>query len=104
MVSSFKYLVIVILLSDDDWMAVIWNQTKAQAVWRKMTRILSREGTNSQVYRFFFKSIVQSVLLFGAETWVVIPYMGRVLRCFQDQVAQRLTGRLPRWRLDRKCV
>ena len=55
-----------------------------------------------RVYRFLFKSVVQSVFICGAETWVVIPHMGRVLRIFQDQVEWRLTGRLLRQRLDSK--
>ena len=38
----------------------------------------------------------QLVLLFGAETRVVTHLTGRVLGGFQDQVDQRLTGRLPR--------
>ena len=47
-----------------------------------------------RVFVFFFKSVVQLVLLLCAEIWVVTPRMGRVLEGFQDQVAQRLTGRL----------
>ena len=43
-----------------------------------MTRIISREGTGPWV-SVFFKAIAQTVLLFGAETWVVPPHMGRVL-------------------------
>ena len=38
-----------------------------------MLRILIREGERPQVSGFFFKSVFQSVLLFGAETWVVTP-------------------------------
>ena len=34
-----------------------------------------------------FKSVVQAVLLFGAETWVVTPRMGKALGGFR-----------PRWR------
>ena len=40
-----------------------------------MTRILSREGERPRVFGFFFKSVVQSVLLFGVETWVLTPCM-----------------------------
>ena len=47
-----------------------------------MLRILSREGARPQVSRFFFKYVVQSVLLFGAETWVVNPCIRRVLGRF----------------------
>ena len=54
------------------------------------------------MYGFLFKSVVQSVFLCGAETWVVIPHMGQVLRIFQDQVDWRLTGQLLRQRLDWK--
>ena len=42
-------------------------------------RILSREGARPHVSIFFFKYIVQFVLLFGAETWVVTPCMGYAL-------------------------
>ena len=42
-----------------------------------MTRILSREGVEPQVSGFFFKTVVQRMLLFGLETWVVTPRMGR---------------------------
>ena len=52
---------------------------------------------------FFFKALVQAVLVFGSETWVVTPHMGRALGEFQDQEARRLTGRLP-WQItDGNC-
>ena len=47
-----------------------------------------------------FKAVIQSVLLFGEETWAVNPPMGWVLRSLQDQVERRLTGELPQQSLD----
>ena len=88
------------MAADDYWPAVIRNLTKARAVWRRMARILSREGARPRLSGFFFKAVVQSVLLSGAETWVVTPCTGRVLGGLQDEVARRLTGRLPRRRSD----
>ena len=44
-----------------------------------MTRILCREGVDPQVSVFFFKAVVQAVLLFGVETWVVAPSLLRIL-------------------------
>ena len=38
----------------------------------------SQQG-GGRVSGVFFKAVVQSVLLFGAKTWVVTPRMGRVL-------------------------
>ena len=75
-------------MKDYDWPEVIRNLTKVRAVWRSMLRILSREGVRTRVPGFFFKAVVQLVLLFGAETWVVTTHMGRVLEGFQDQVAR----------------
>ena len=87
LVLYFKYLGRVLSSADDDWTDVIGNLMKARAVWRRMTRILSREGEMPRVFGFLFKSVVQSVLIFGEETWVVTPCMVRVLGCLQDQVA-----------------
>ena len=41
----------------------------------------------------FFKALVQAVLIFGSETWVLTPRMGRALGIFQHRVARRITGR-----------
>ena len=40
-------------------------------------------GGEATCVRIFINAIVQSVLLFGAETWVVTPSMGQVLGFFQ---------------------
>ena len=65
-------------------------------------RIFSREGADPRMSGVFFKALVLVVLLFGAETWVVTPRMGRVMGRFYDQVVQRLTGQLQRWKTDSK--
>ena len=49
-------------------------------MWKKITRTLSREGWGPRVYRLFFKTMVQGVLLFGLETWAFTPCMGRSYR------------------------
>ena len=43
-----------------------------------MMRILSREGLVPRV-TVFFKPAAQAVLLFGSETWVFTPRMGKAL-------------------------
>ena len=44
-----------------------------------MTRIISKEGAAPRVSGLFFKAVVQALLLFGLETWLVTPCMGRAL-------------------------
>ena len=50
----------------------------------------------------FFKAVVQAVLLFGAETWVLTPRIERALESFMHGAARRITGRQPRRGWDEK--
>ena len=81
---------------DDDWPAVAGNLKKARKSWGRLSRILGREGATARISGAFFKSVVQQVLLFGAETWVVTPRMERALSGFLHGAARRLTGRQAR--------
>ena len=53
--------------------------SQARAVCKRMTRILRREGAEPRVSGFYFKALVQEVLYFVLETWVITPRMGRAL-------------------------
>ena len=48
------------------------------------------------------KAVVQQVLLFGAETWVLTPRMERALNSFMHGAARQITGRQPRRGWDGK--
>ena len=95
MVTSFKYLVQVISETDNYWSAVVRNLDQATNFWSRMSCILSREGAAPQVSGFFFKVVIQVVLIFGSDTWVVTPCMGKALGGVQTQVMRRLKGKLP---------
>ena len=66
--------------------------SRTRAVWKSMTIVIIRERAEPRVSGFFFKSVVQAVLLLVSETWVVTPRMGRFQGGFQYQVARRLMG------------
>ena len=51
-----------------------------------------REGADKRVSGNFFKAVVQVVLLFGAETWVLTPRIERALEIFMHGAARRITG------------
>ena len=53
MVTSFQYLGRVILTADDNWPEVVQNMAKTREVWRRMTRILSKEGAEPWVSGVF---------------------------------------------------
>ena len=51
-VTSFQYLGRVILAADDDWPEVVRNLSRVREVWKRTTRILSREGEDTRVSVF----------------------------------------------------
>ena len=68
MVNSFKYLRRMISETNNDSPTVVRNLAQEKTVWRKILRVLRREGETPRVSGFFFKTMIQAVLLFGAET------------------------------------
>ena len=68
------------------------NLLKVRKSWGCLSRILCREGAYVRVSGNFFKAVVQAVLLFRAETWVLTPRMERALNSFQHGSARRITG------------
>ena len=81
---------------DDDWPAVVGNLVKARKSWGRLSRILSREGADKRVSGNLFKAVVQAVILFGAETWVLTPRIEQSLESFLHGAARQITGRKPR--------
>ena len=100
MVTSFKYLGQVISATDNYWPGVVRKLARVKTVWRRMSYILSREGVTPRVSGLFFKAVIQAVLLFRTETWVVTLRMGKALGGFQTKVVIRLTGQIPRRTTD----
>jgi hypothetical protein len=58
-----------------------------------ISRILRCEGANPIISTMFYKAVVQTVLLFGSETWVMTPRILMKLESFHQLVAHLLTGR-----------
>ena len=65
-----------------------------------MLIILGREVANPRFPGIFFKALIQAVLIFGAETWVMTACVVWALGGFQHRVDQQITGRQPRRLLD----
>ena len=90
------------MATEHDWMEVVRKLDQAKKVCSRMLRILSREGAAPRLSGFLFKAVIQAVLLFGAEPWVVTPHMGKSLGGFQTKVARRLNGKILRRAADGK--
>ena len=49
----------------------------------------------------FYTAMVQSVLPYGSESWVMSPQIGKALDGFHHQMIRRRTGRMPHQNLER---
>jgi len=93
-VSEFKYLGRMVTKEDSDWSAVNYNLKKAKNAWYQMTRILTKRGSKNNKWRTtIYKSIVEAILLFGAETWVLSKAMETKLQSFHHRCARAIAGR-----------
>ena len=76
---TFKYLGRMLDRSDDKWPALRHNVGKAHIVWSRLGKLLRREGVDSQMSAMFYRAVLQAVLIFGEETWVLLTEISRKL-------------------------
>ena len=94
-VLEFRYLGRLLTATYDNWPAVAGSIKKARRIWGRLARVLGSEEADPKVSRNLYTAVTQQVLLFGAETWVLMKKMESALDAFQGRVARALTGRQP---------
>ena len=52
---------------------------KVRQVWGRLGKLLQREGMEPEVSEKLYHTVVQAVLLFGVETWVLLAPMMKSL-------------------------
>jgi len=86
---------------DDDSPDVYKNLAKARTRWGMVSQVLRCDKLRPKAAAMFYKAVVQSVLLFGSETWVLSPSMLKALEGFHHRVARQLSGKVG-WYLPRE--
>ena len=74
-VDYFKYLGCVLNWSEEDWPEVCHNIRRERQVWGRLGKFLRREGADPIVSEKFYRAVVQAVIIFEAETWVLMVEM-----------------------------
>jgi len=74
-VGSFRYLGRQETCTDSDWGALCANLRRARHKWYKLSKLLHRECANPRIFGMFYKAVVQTVLLFGCESWTLTDAM-----------------------------
>ena len=75
---------------------MVRNLRRTRHKLARLTRVLSREGADARKSGHIYLVVVQAVLLYGSETWVLTPRMQMALGGFHHMVARRLTRQKPR--------
>ena len=78
--------------SINDLPVVEQNLQKAQGKWGRLVKIIGSEGKNWRMMGRFYVAVVQAVLIFGYETWVMTPWFDKSLESFHHRSVQRMTG------------
>ena len=87
-VLSFKYLGMILAANDNDLPAMVSNIHQACQHWGQISHLLMHDGASTWTMGYFYKAIVQAVLLYGSETWVFTSRMLKILNSFHHQCAR----------------
>ncbi len=97
-VEVFRYLGRLLSQDDGDIQAVQSQLRKARGMWARIGQVLQKENAPPRVSAKFYKAIVQSVLLYGSETWTLSPAALARLEGFHIRAAYRMAKEhVPRW-------
>ena len=99
-VARFRYLGRILDENDDDRHALERQLARARARWSRIAPVLRSEGVRPKAMGYFYKAVVQAILLYGSETWVVSDSLMKRLRSYHSRVARYLTGKHIRQNAD----
>jgi hypothetical protein len=70
-VSKFQYLGRILDSEDNDWVAIQHALQRAKIMWGRLGQLLSKEKVEPQSMASVYIAVVQSVLLYRSESWVL---------------------------------
>ncbi len=86
----FKYLGRLLAQDDNDVQAVRQQIRKAWETWARVGQVLRGENAAPRIAAKFYKAVVQSVLLYGSETWNLTKTVLARLEGFHIRAAFRM--------------
>ena len=82
--------------SNDNFPAVEQNLKMSWGKWGRLTNILGREGVDRRTVESFYVAVVQVVLVFDSETWLMIPRLEKVIEGFHHRVVRQMAVMYPK--------
>ena len=92
-VVTFKYLGWPLDQTDDGWLLVRLDIKRERKVWGRLGKILRREGPVPRVLEMFCRVVIQVVILFGLDTWVLLAATERTVEGTHTGFLRHITGK-----------
>ncbi len=89
-VEVFKYLGRLLAQDDDDIQAIRAQMRKTRATWARVGQVLRAENVPPRIAAKFYKAVIQAVLLYGSEMWVLSMAALASLEGFHIRAAYRM--------------
>jgi hypothetical protein len=89
-VEVFKYLGRLMSQDNDDIQVIRAQMRKAPATWARVRQVLRSENVSPFVAARFYQAIVQAILLYGSESWVISTTAMARLEGFHIHCAYRM--------------
>ncbi len=89
-VEVFKYLGQMMAQDNDDIQAIRAQLRKARATWARVGQVFWSENALPPIAARFYQAIVQAILLYGSETWVISRTALARLEGFHIRAAYRM--------------
>ena len=77
---------------DDDTKCIESNLKKARGQWNSIANILKQEGASAKCMAKFYITVVQAVLLYGADSWTISQKNEKKLVSFHHRAVRFLTN------------
>ena len=90
--SNLPYFGYTKLYNNSDWMALYQNPRKAQRRCGMVLGVLVKAGATVRAKDMFYKVVLQAVLMYGSEIWVITEAMMKVMEGFHYSITQRISG------------
>ena len=81
-----------VTFNNSDWEALYINLRKAPWKLGMVEMVLVNRGGTTKAREMMYKAVVQAVLLYGSEIWVVTDEMMAVLEGFHHSIGRRIAG------------
>ena len=86
---ALPYLGRTITYNNSDWENLCINLQKYKRLWGMVEKVMGVTGAPIKAWAMIYKALVQTVLLYGSEIWLVTDSMMIVIEGYHHKIARR---------------